>query len=78
MVEVYLVQGRSGITTNDFLAVKVCPNIIELCLHRLLIVLLQYLVSDVIQSCFICMLLLGWAVTDDLLLGEVCHGVQSG
>ena len=36
MVQIYLVQGGSGVTTYDFLAVKVSPDIIVL-RHRSLV-----------------------------------------
>ena len=61
MVQIYLVQGGSGVTTYDFLAVKVSPDIIVLryrslelgyrgivLRHRGLGVLLYELIPDII------------------------------
>ena len=94
MVQIYLVQGGSGVTTYDFLAVKVSPDIIVLrhrslvlgyrgivLRHRGLGALLYELIPDIIQSLFI------WRAlskpflvrtVNDLLVCEVCDSVQSG
>ena len=94
MVQIYLVQGGSGVTTYDFLAVKVSPDIIVLryrslvlgyrgivLRHRGLGALLYELIPDIIQSLFIWRALaklLLVRTVNDLLVCEVCDSVQSG
>ena len=94
MVQIYLVQGWSGVTTYDFLAVKVSPDIIVLrhrslvlgyrgigLRHRGLGALLYELIPDIIQSLFIWRALakpLLVRTVNDLLVCEVCDSVQSG
>ena len=94
MVQIYLVQGGSGVTTYDFLAVKVSPDIIVLrhrslvlgyrgivLRHRGLGALLYELIPDIIQSLFIWRALaksLLVRTVNDLLVCEVCDRVQSG
>ena len=94
MVQIYLVQGGPGVTTYDFLAVKVSPDIIVL-RHRSLVLgyrgivlwhgglgaLLYELIPDIIQSLFIWRALaksLLVRTVNDLLVCEVCDSVQSG
>ena len=92
MVQIYLIQGGSGVTTYDFLAVKVSPDIIVLrhrslvlgyivLRHRGLGALLYELIPDIIQSLFIWRALakpLLVRTVNDLLVCEVCDRVQSG
>ena len=91
MVQIYLVQGGSGVTTYDFLAVKVSPDIIVLRHWRLVLGyrghvlrlrgLLYELIPDIIQSLFIWRALaksLLVRTVNDLLVCEVCDSVQSG
>ena len=92
VVQIYLVQGGSGVTTYDFLAVKVSPDIIVLrqrslvlgyivLRHRGLGALLYELIPDIIQSLFIWRALakpLLVRTVNDLLVCEVCDSVQSG
>ena len=78
MIQIYLIQSRLWVTTNNFLLVKSCPNMTSVSCFwfrlNLLVVLLHDLILDVIQLRFV---LVSGAVTDDLLLSKVGHSVQS-
>ena len=78
MVEVYLIQGWLGITTYNLLLIKIGPNSAKLCSSRFHAALKLHFILDIIQVGFTWRVSLSArAVTDDRLVREVSHSVQS-